>query len=286
MPVRLLLGSGLVLAGSRPAGDDHCQRELRLDDADPRLRPRRRGHRHDQPAAGLDRHRRGAARAQRHGLGHQLHVPPGRHRHRHRRARRDLPAQRHQQHPRHACRQRARAAKSRMPPTASSATILESGEVAHFARTLSPAAHTALVHSYRVGFTGAFTTIAIIAALVALVGGALAFILVRGRDFVSSGQASPAADAPETAARGRTCRLTRMQRITPSRHQVTHAPGTPGTKAPAGAGSADRSGPRESAGTARMSSRGCCARAAGTRTYRRAPRRTVAAPHRGYLLWT
>jgi EmrB/QacA subfamily drug resistance transporter len=79
------------------------------------------------------------------------------------------------------------------------ATLLESGEVTHFARTLTPAAHTALVHSYRVGFTGAFTTIAIIAALVALIGGALAFILVRGRDFVASGHAPVAADASETA---------------------------------------------------------------------------------------
>ncbi len=71
-------------------------------------------------------------------------------------------------------------------------TLLESGEVAHLARTLPLAARTALVHSYRVGFTEAFTTIAIIAALVALVGGALAFLLVRSRDFVSS-QAAPGA---------------------------------------------------------------------------------------------
>ncbi len=78
------------------------------------------------------------------------------------------------------------------------ATILESGEVGHFARTLSPAARSALTHSYRVGFTGAFTTIATIAALVALVGGGLAFLLVRSRDFVSSGGA-PAARPPEPA---------------------------------------------------------------------------------------
>ena len=36
--------------------------------------------------------------------------------------------------------------------------------------SLSPAARAALEHSYRVGFTGAFTTIAAIAAVVALVG--------------------------------------------------------------------------------------------------------------------
>jgi Major Facilitator Superfamily len=75
------------------------------------------------------------------------------------------------------------------------ATILESGEVSRFARTLPAAAHAALLHAYRVGFTGAFTTIAIIAAVVALVGSALAFALVRGRDFVSSAQAPDVAAA-------------------------------------------------------------------------------------------
>ncbi|HTW43453.1 MAG TPA: MFS transporter [Solirubrobacteraceae bacterium] len=65
-------------------------------------------------------------------------------------------------------------------------TLLQSGEVAHIARVLSPAARTALLHAYRVGFTHAFTTIALIAAALALVGAACAFVLVRGRDFVSS----------------------------------------------------------------------------------------------------
>ena len=40
------------------------------------------------------------------------------------------------------------------------ATLLESGEVTQIAHSLSPAARTALDHSYRVGFTEAFTTIA------------------------------------------------------------------------------------------------------------------------------
>jgi EmrB/QacA subfamily drug resistance transporter len=74
-------------------------------------------------------------------------------------------------------------------------TLLESGEVTQIARSLSPAARTALDHSYRVGFTGAFTTIAVIAAVIALVGSVLAFILVRSRDFVSAGEL-PAAPAP------------------------------------------------------------------------------------------
>ncbi len=75
-------------------------------------------------------------------------------------------------------------------------TLLESGEVAHIARSLSAPARTALDHSYRVGFTEAFTTIAAIAAVVALVGAVLAFVLVRSRDFVSAGEL-PAAQPPE-----------------------------------------------------------------------------------------
>jgi len=78
------------------------------------------------------------------------------------------------------------------------ATLLESGEVTRMAATLSPAARTALEHSYRVGFTGAFTTIAAIAAAIALTGAVLAFALVRGRDFVSTGYA-PEAPQPEPA---------------------------------------------------------------------------------------
>jgi hypothetical protein len=78
-------------------------------------------------------------------------------------------------------------------------TLLESGEVTQIARTLSPAARNALEHSYRVGFTGAFTTIAAIAAIVALVGAAFAFVLVRSRDFVSAGE-SPVAPEPEPAS--------------------------------------------------------------------------------------
>jgi EmrB/QacA subfamily drug resistance transporter len=78
-------------------------------------------------------------------------------------------------------------------------TLLESGEVTRIAHTLSPVARNALEHSYRVGFTGAFTTIAAIAAIVALVGAAFAFVLVRSRDFVSAGEA-PVAPEPEPAS--------------------------------------------------------------------------------------
>jgi EmrB/QacA subfamily drug resistance transporter len=82
------------------------------------------------------------------------------------------------------------------------ATILESGEVSQFARSLQSAAHTALVHSYRTGFTSAFTTIAIIAGCVALVGAALAFVLVRGRDFIGAGHAPAAPDTRESEPAG------------------------------------------------------------------------------------
>jgi hypothetical protein len=65
---------------------------------------------------------------------------------------------------------------------------LVSGDVAGVARSLPSAARAALEHAYRVGFTGALTSILIIAALVAIVGAAAGFTLVRSRDFVASGQ--------------------------------------------------------------------------------------------------
>jgi EmrB/QacA subfamily drug resistance transporter len=80
-------------------------------------------------------------------------------------------------------------------------TLLESGEVTRIARSLSPASRTALEHAYRVGFTGAFTTIAAIAAMLALVGAVLAFVLVRSRDFVSAGEL-PAQQGSEPVAVG------------------------------------------------------------------------------------
>ncbi len=79
-------------------------------------------------------------------------------------------------------------------------TLLQSGEVTRIAHTLSPGARTALEHAYRVGFTHAFTTIAAIAAAVALVGAALAFVLVRTRDFVSAGEPSLVHEEPEPLA--------------------------------------------------------------------------------------
>ena len=79
-------------------------------------------------------------------------------------------------------------------------TLLQSGDVTQIAHTLSPLARGALLHSYRVGFVDAFTTISIIAAVLALSGSVLAFVLVRSRDFVSSGPAPAAAQQEPVAA--------------------------------------------------------------------------------------
>lgn len=65
-------------------------------------------------------------------------------------------------------------------------TLLQSGGVRSLYHSLSPAASAALEHSYRLGFTHAFGSILLIAAALAFVGGALALVLVRGRDFVTA----------------------------------------------------------------------------------------------------
>ncbi len=51
------------------------------------------------------------------------------------------------------------------------------------------------MHAYRVGFTGALTSILLIASGIALLGAIAAFALIRSRDFVSS-------DAPGTEGQG------------------------------------------------------------------------------------
>ncbi len=65
-------------------------------------------------------------------------------------------------------------------------SALVSGEVGQLAAHLPLGARAALEHAYRVGFTSAFDSILIIAALIAFAGALCAFILVRGRDFVTS----------------------------------------------------------------------------------------------------
>jgi predicted MFS family arabinose efflux permease len=81
-------------------------------------------------------------------------------------------------------------------------TALVSGEVGQIADSLPPPARAALLHSYRVGFTEAFTSILTIAAAIALVGAVCAFALVRSRDFVSSETAPAEQPAPAVGAPG------------------------------------------------------------------------------------
>jgi EmrB/QacA subfamily drug resistance transporter len=77
--------------------------------------------------------------------------------------------------------------------------LLESGEITRIAGSLPRAADTALLHAYRIGFTGAFTDILVVAGTLALVGSVLGFVLVRTRDFVGSGQAPEVEEGREPA---------------------------------------------------------------------------------------
>ena len=78
-------------------------------------------------------------------------------------------------------------------------TALVSGEVQQIASKLPSDARAALGHAYRVGFTGAFSSILEIAAVVALVGCVLALALVRSSDFVASTGGAPEGERSEGA---------------------------------------------------------------------------------------
>ena len=78
---------------------------------------------------------------------------------------------------------------------------LVSGEASALARSLPPGARHALTEAYRTGFTEALTRILLIGSVVALAGAALAFVLVRSRDFVVSHQPSGPRE-PEPAEAG------------------------------------------------------------------------------------
>ena len=182
MPVRLLLGAGLLLVCDRAADDDRRRRHLGLDRADPRLRPRRRRHRPDQPAARLDRGRGRAttpAAAWRRGS--------------------TTPSARSASRPASPASARSSSTRSRAKPSAAlgghgrrpsrdrrDARPARAGARLRRRQAASPRAlpgpeHAALLHAYRVGFTGAFTTILLIAALIAFVG-AIARAAARARE--------------------------------------------------------------------------------------------------------
>ncbi|HXB16842.1 MAG TPA: MFS transporter [Solirubrobacteraceae bacterium] len=78
---------------------------------------------------------------------------------------------------------------------------LVSGAVRPIAERLAPAARVTVLHAYRVGFTGAMTSILLIAAGIALLGAIAGFSLVRSRDFVESQEPGAAGEAePATVA--------------------------------------------------------------------------------------
>jgi hypothetical protein len=80
--------------------------------------------------------------------------------------------------------------------------VLGSGEVGRLASTLAGPSRAALIGSYRVGFTTAFGEILVVGGGIALAGSLLAFALVRSRDFVGAGAATPAGAPapPQTSA--------------------------------------------------------------------------------------
>ena len=83
------------------------------------------------------------------------------------------------------------------------AVALQSGNVRAIERGLPPPARAALSHAFRTGFTDALTTILLVAAAVAFAGAAAGLALVRRRDFVASEQpAAPAAREPVSVAVG------------------------------------------------------------------------------------
>ncbi len=120
MPVRWLIGPGLVLVGVGLLAHVRPRPDQLVDPPAPRLPRRRRGQRHGQPAAGLHGRRRGRPPALRHGLGRQHHLPPDRYRHRDRRLRvhlRRVPPPQAQPNPRPPHRRSANTCPKWSPPS-------------------------------------------------------------------------------------------------------------------------------------------------------------------------
>ena len=264
--MRLLLGVGHAVRQRRAARDDRRRPELGLDDADPRLPARRLRRRHDQPAARLDRDRRRALLAQRHGLGHQQHLPPGRHRHRDRRASAPSSSTTSPTRPRPRsppARPGARwwrAAHGQLAERSSPAKSHSSPATSPPPRATRSATPTASASP------SAFTTILIIAA----------HDRARRRAVRVRARAQPRlrhlgrrgeAHSPGRAGRGRGGGLS----FSPALKAPAGAHSRR-MRAQAGADSADRQGPRGSACTARRPSRACWAPPAGARTCRTALR--------------
>jgi EmrB/QacA subfamily drug resistance transporter len=77
---------------------------------------------------------------------------------------------------------------------------LTAGQVQAVARSpqLPGVARTALLHAYRIGFSATLNELMLIGGIVALIGAALSYVLVRQRDFVATGIAGAAPAAMES----------------------------------------------------------------------------------------
>jgi EmrB/QacA subfamily drug resistance transporter len=78
--------------------------------------------------------------------------------------------------------------------------LLQSGEIGQVSRSLPSGARAALTNAYRTGFTHGLSQILVIAGAVAFVGSVFAFVLVRSRDFILTGEQAPAAETEPAGA--------------------------------------------------------------------------------------
>ncbi len=185
MPIRVLLGSGLLLVSAGLLAMTAVDASSRLDHPDPGLRPRRCGDRDDQPAAGLDR-RSEWSTTPAPGWPRGSTTPSARSG-----SQRASPAwepsssTRSQQDDECAECRRAGTRSARGHPRASRRGA-RLGRSQRVRRRAPAAARGALEHAYRVGFTGALTTILEIGGGIALLGALAGFALVRQRDFVNT----------------------------------------------------------------------------------------------------
>ena len=197
----------------RPVEHDRDRRELRLDDARSRLPARRRGHRHDQPAARLDRRRRRAPL--RAAAWPRASTTPSARSGSRPASQASAPIFQHQVASKTTRRARldpGRGTRDHLPTPG----LLPSprlGRRAPDPRTPPALRPCRVLHAYRVGFTGALTTILLVASAIALLGAIAAFALIRTRDFVSS-QQEP---GPEGEARPTPRRRWRSRRLMPAR---------------------------------------------------------------------
>ncbi len=158
IPAGRLMGTGMILVGLGllPPARDRGRRQL--DRPAARIHPHRHRRRHDQPRRRLGRDRRRRAGASRHGVGHQQHLPPGRHRDRHRGARSNLPGA-----DRVKARRTAAATRRR-----SFADAVSSGAAHTAVQAAPPHFRRRRLHAADTAFVSAFNEILVVGAAIAL----------------------------------------------------------------------------------------------------------------------